>query len=355
MIILNENYSSAQDWDAFVEGHPEARYCQLYHYSDAAAAYGFDARHLCFLKNEDIVGVLPAVRVTSLLFGRKLVSQPFSEYGGLLIAPDLTNDEIGHIIQLLKQVLLRYDIPCIEMHGCNGVSEENCSKYFSRRNPHQYAYLKLDRPIEELWRNVVRYEVRKAVSKAQRSNIIVEEQCDQENISRAFFPLYLQSMKRLGAPPHSLEYYIRCCQFFPHKMKIFWARRNGALIAALVGFTCGKRVNIVSTVSDPAFWDYRPNDLLHWEFIKWARDEGYEYFDFGSVRYKGQLRYKEKWGCTIRNHAYYFLTANDALPMRVTFDSSSRLMKAFANIWSTCVPLRLTQMAGPVIRKHLVR
>jgi hypothetical protein len=355
MIVLNDNYSAAEKWDGFVQNNAESRYCHLYHYGYATEIYGFQPKHFCFLKDEDVVGVLPAVYVRSSFFGRKLVSQPFSEYGGLLLAPTLTSDEIGEIIQLLTSFLAQYKIPCIEMHGCNAVAHEYCAKYFDLRNPHKHAYLELNQPVEQIWKSVVQYQVRKAVNKAQHSGMIVEQRCDEQIIAELFFPLYLQSMKRLGIPPHSVKYYIRCYRYFPDKMKIFWALRKGKAIAGLLGFTCGQRVNIVNTVSDPAYWQYRPNDLLHWEFVKWAHEEGYQYFDFGSVRYEGQLRYKEKWGCTIRDHGYYLLTAGGDRRRVVTFDSSSRLMSNFATIWSTCIPYRLGKTLGPIIRKHLVR
>jgi hypothetical protein len=232
---------------------------------------------------------------------------------------------------------------------------EYCAKYFKLCNPHKYAYLKLDRPMQNMWNEIVDRQVRKAVNKAKRSNIMTEQGCDEESISRRFFPLYLQSMKRLGVPPHSVEYFVRCWHFLQNRMKIFWAVREGKTIAALLGFTCGIRVNIVSTASDASYWDYRPNDLLHWEFIKWAQEEGYEYFDFGSVRYEGQLRYKQKWGCTIRDHSYYLLSADGREGKTMTFDSSSWLMKNLATVWSKYVPCSLSKAIGPVIRKYLVR
>ena len=36
----------------------------------------------------EVVGVLPLVRIASRLFGRRLVSMPFLDYGGVLAEPD---------------------------------------------------------------------------------------------------------------------------------------------------------------------------------------------------------------------------------------------------------------------------
>ncbi len=74
------------DWDDFVAAHPDA---SAYHRA-AAVAVGAEAFGLpvTFLTARDsqgqLVGVLPLVEQSSLVFGRFLVSVPFFTYGGIL-------------------------------------------------------------------------------------------------------------------------------------------------------------------------------------------------------------------------------------------------------------------------------
>jgi hypothetical protein len=120
-----------------------------------------------------------------------------------------------------------------------------------------------------------------------------------------------------------------------------------------MGFTVGKRIQITHIVSDEMSWGLRTNDLVHWEFIKWGCENGYSEFDFGSVRYDGQRRYKKKWGTKTENGGYYFLST---MPAKIrTFGSSSKTMRTFSKIWSLCVPRFVTPILGPVIRKQLIR
>jgi hypothetical protein len=106
-------------------------------------------------------------------------------------------------------------------------------------------------------------------------------------------------------------------------------------------------------VSDPADWQYRPNDLLHWEYICHAIERGCAYFDFGSVRYDGQRLYKSKWGCTFIDQAYGFISARSQ-PVR-TFNSSSSTMQRLAAVWARYMPQRLADRLGPAIRQVLAR
>jgi hypothetical protein len=161
-------------------------------------------------------------------------------------------------------------------------------------------------------------------------------------------------MKRLGSPPHHESYFTECLRALKGRMRIVWALHENEPIAGLLGYSCGARVSIVNIVSDERFWHLRPNDVVHWEYIKWACEAGYRYFDFGSVRYEGQGQFKEKWGCVLEDSAYYYLTLKPGTRYE-SFDSSSRRMALAGKIWKQYVPLAMTKALGPVLRKHLLR
>lgn len=46
--------------------------------------------------------------------------------------------------------------------------------------------------------------------------------------------------------------------------------------------------------------DGLPNDLAHWELIRWAVFEKRRVFDFGTACYARQLRFKKKWGVSFK-------------------------------------------------------
>src|SRR5258706_9739787 len=89
MITLTEDWNDRVVWDNFVEGHEQGRFCHLFNYSDVVACYDYTPARIAFMKKGTLVAVLPAALAHSLLFGPNLVSQPFSEYGGLLVDPSL--------------------------------------------------------------------------------------------------------------------------------------------------------------------------------------------------------------------------------------------------------------------------
>ena len=193
--------------------------------------------------------------------------------------------------------------------------------------------------------------VRKAVRKAQRSGLQCYLETNPKSIAEDFYPLYLRSMKKFGTPPHPLSFFSNCLHYLNPYMKLFLVKDGQRTIAALLGFTTGKRVQIISTTSDERYLDKRPNDLAHWEFIKWACDNGYEYFDFGPVRYEGQRRFKEKWGVTLLDYSYFFLCPGKPdIGDGLTYSKKAEFL---ASVWRRLVPLPLTKTIGPWFRRQL--
>lgn len=344
------------EWDSFVEHHPEGRFFLLSGYKQAIEeTYGYEGQYYLFKRGGEIVAVLPSFKVKSLLSGRRLLSLPFAEYGGLL-GKDLSLDELKEIAEFLRQILLDYKLPFLEIHGGLGVSPKLISSVFHPVPMYQYAILPL-REAGKIWDNVLDREVRKAVRKAQKADLVAYEETTEESISQKFYPLYLASMKRLGTPPHPKTLFLNYLRYLKDNMRLFIVEYGDLTIAALLGFVLGKRVHIIHTASDPEYWDKRPNDLVHWEFIKWACENEYELFDFSVVRYEGQARYKKKWGVQLLDYSYYYLfpdegNSGDAKPMD---PSSRRSIRCFAWLWRHCVPLGLTEPLGLPIRRRLGR
>ncbi len=122
MIRVEDGWRDAEAWNSFVASHPQARYCQLFGYGRVVACYGYQPRYLGFLRNRDLVGILPAAEVSSILYGRRLISQPFSEYGGMLLHPDLSDEEVQAAVGALCDYLgERSRASSLELHGNHGL------------------------------------------------------------------------------------------------------------------------------------------------------------------------------------------------------------------------------------------
>jgi len=71
MIVLKDDWQDAEAWDDFVQRHDQARFCHLFGYASVAACYGYVPRNICFARNGEIIGVLPAVQLKSYFLDGK--------------------------------------------------------------------------------------------------------------------------------------------------------------------------------------------------------------------------------------------------------------------------------------------
>jgi hypothetical protein len=105
----------------------------------------------------------------------------------------------------------------------------------------------------------------------------------------------------------------------------------------------------VIAVSDSNFQNIRPNDAVHWEFIRWACNNGFKWFDFGRVREgSGQFEYKGKWGPKLKELPSYFLLWK-AKEIPIVDPSQHSLA---TKIWGK-MPLLATKLVGMRLRKGL--
>jgi len=300
-----------------------------------------------------LAGIFPSVAVGR--GSRRLISQPFNEYGGPL-TKNLSPTQFAELARILLQLTEQENCHSIEIRGGIGCEPMAKSEFCKRHQLHSYAVLPL-REKECLWRESLTNEARKAIKRSQQAGLRVEILRGQSAVAVPFYELYLVSMKRLGVPPHPREFFANLADGFGDQVVSAAVIHQERRIAYLLGIITGKRLQVYVSASDPQAWPMRPNDLAHWELMNWAFAAGITVFDFGSARYAGQIHFKQKWGVTFQDYSYYLIgPANSDLISRVhSINSSSKLMATAAGLWRHMVPVRLSSVLGRPIRKYLTK
>lgn len=354
LTVTRARAEDAGSWDQFVNSHPEGRYCHLWGYKQALErAYRYHCVYLKFLLGQKLIGVFPSIKVRRR--GGWLISQPFNEYGGPLTQL-LSAGEYQELTHHLVRAALDEGCHAIEVRGGIGCEQAAQAAGWATQPLHSYALLTLSDP-DQLWRKSLTNEARKGVNKGRKSGLTVEIRRGMAAIGDPFYNLYLVSMKRLGVPPHSEDFFKELAAGIGDRLVAAWALNEDRPAAILLGATTGQRVHIFVIASAPEAWPMRPSDLAHWELIHWACREGLQVFDFGSARYSGQIQFKKKWGVTLHDYCFYLIGAPESgRKLKIeTVQTSSRSMSAMAALWRWVMPLGLTQMIGPPIRKYLTK
>jgi len=138
---------------------------------------------------------------------------------------------------------------------------------------------------------------------------------------------------------------------FSEKAKIVMVYKDKQPLAAslIIGFK--------DTLENPwasALREYSrlsPNMLLYWTMLEYACDNDYSYFDFGrSSPDEGTYKFKKQWGAEpITLHWHYISIKGKSADTETS--EKSKFEKAI-NLWQK-LPVSVTKIIGPMIRKHI--
>ncbi|HEV2390682.1 MAG TPA: hypothetical protein VGS04_08165, partial [Nitrososphaerales archaeon] len=222
----------ASSWNEFCLGRESTFVHDIAWREILIESYGYDARYFIMESKEGLVGVMPAVRIRSRIFGSRLVSMPFFEQGGPLLRDgELLVPLLGEVDSVLEHEGLEY----LELRNPAGIGGEAVQS--QRLSGDQYGYvtfrLSLKRPIEEVWRSTEKSAVRWAVRKAKSAGVLVVP-VDAEDGLREFYAMYTTTMRRHGSPAHPYKFF----QLIQRKLapRIWLATYSGTPVAGILVF-----------------------------------------------------------------------------------------------------------------------
>jgi len=137
--------------------------------------------------------------------------------------------------------------------------------------------------------------LRNDISRAEKKGISVEEGSKEELkwIYNAVKRRYSEQNKRVSTTEmYLLDLYDT---FYPQNMKIFVAKYEGEIVGGLLNIYKNKKIlnwmgNVKTNIRGVS-----PNDLLHWEVIKWATEHGLKYYELVGANTERLCHYKSKY------------------------------------------------------------
>lgn len=231
-----------------------------------------------------LAGVLPLVRVRSVLFGHYLVSMPFLNYGGPLGDDAAVRALAAHAARLA---------------GAGGVRllEMRSARELPLDLPvsHRKITVLLDLPgsTEALWKQLDA-KVRSQVRRPQKEGIAMRFGPDQVG---PFFDVFARHMRDLGTPTQPRLLFSTIAELFGDHVWFGCAYHAEQPVACGCGFRWGNEFEMTWASSLNAYNRVAPNMLLYWSFMERAIHEGVRVFNFGRCSPgAGTHRFKRQWG-----------------------------------------------------------
>ncbi len=289
---------AAEEWDRFVRAQAGWTH---FHQHGWRQVFERVFGHECFyLEARDeagaLQGVLPLVRVRSLLFGHYLVSVPFLNYGGPLGTPaavqalaawaaDRAREDGVRLLELRSRRELPLELPV----------------------SHRKVTVVLDLPPGDPDRLFKSFDskLRSQVRRPQKEGVEVRFGPDQVG---PFFDVFSAHMRDLGTPTQPRRLFETILEVFPDA----WfgcAWLGGKPVAGGAGFVWGGEYEMTWASALSAYNKVSPNMGLYWAFMQRAVSEKLSLFNFGRCSVgAGTHRFKRQWGSRDETLWWYQVT-----------------------------------------------
>ena len=329
----------AGEWDAFVERQGGTHFHRHGWREVFQRVFGHQCLYLAARDQTGaLAGVLPLVRVRSLLFGHYLVSVPFVNYGGPLgsdeavrlltsWAADRARSDGVKLLELRSRAPLPVDLPV----------------------SHRKITVVLDLPAEGPDALMKRFEakLRSQVRRPAKEGIEVRFGPDQVE---PFYRVFSRHMRDLGTPAMPRRFFEEIARVFPDA----WfgcAWLGDTPVAGGAGFVWGREFEMTWASSLHSYNRLSPNMGLYWAFMRRAMDQRLTRFNFGRCTPgSGTHRFKSQWGSRDEQLHWYQVTPDGAPAATPSPDAGA--FSYGPRVWRK-LPVGLATWLGPRIVRYI--
>ena len=330
------------EWDKLTANFENSK---IYHLYEWGVLLNKVCNHKIFYLTES-EGIFPLALIKSRLFGDRLISLPFADYGGpLATGKDTIESLVSKSIKLAHGLNLDFmEIRCPDQRYFEIFETQG----FIRREDYFTYILHLNNNLDELWKNIGDKN-RNMVRKAEKNNVQIKV-ASTENDLKEFYYLYLKTMKKLGSPPQPYQYFGNMWQmFYPQHLILPMATYENKCIACGIFFLYNRTIHHAYSCISRQYLNLAPNDLIQWWMIKWGTEQGYVSLDSGRTRAgAGNVLFKKRWGgkCVVMPYFYKFFKHELDERQEIKYKNLSKL-------WSKYVPNAAANRIGPWIIKQI--
>ena len=286
--------------------------------------------------------MIPLMEIKSSLTGRRGVSLPFSDFSEPLLRGPFNGEAI---FETLSRTARERRWKHFEIRGRSVIPSG--ATVLARFYGHRLA---LAAGADDLLARTGS-SVRRAIRKAEASGLSVRIARSREAILQ-FYALHVRTRRKHGVPPQSKEFFLNIHKHIvePGLGFIVVASRESRALASAVFFNAGKIALYKFGASDERLQQYRPNNLVMWEGIKYLAESGAKVLHLGrtSPANEGLRRFKMGWGASEETIEYFrydtarreWITGAPDLPRLAT--------AVFGRL-----PLAVNRLVGTVVYPHL--
>lgn len=250
----------------------------MFEWSRILQTYGYSPRYYYLEHEGEIKSIFPCAKTK-----KGIVSLPFVDY--------ITLDSV----EIAKKVW-----SSCRAEGSSFEHYSTTEYYFDKLSSKRFAssfVLDISKGMDDVWKNSFTKKMRNQIRKAQKASVNVKLVDNPQDLVNEYYDLYLKTMKRIGALPHTKNFLEKVISELYQHVRLFSASRAEKSIGFLLSFVYNGHLHIWGNVSDPKFLWAAPNNLLYYAAIKHGVEQDLYKIDFGSTpEGSGHAHFKDSFG-----------------------------------------------------------
>ncbi len=357
--IMSFTFQTADpEWDAFLSRTPGGHYAQASFWAESKAEVGWQvARVIARQTGGQIVGgaqlllkKLPVGGSVAVAYKAPVVAPTAPEATALILT------EVHRVARQLRVQYLTIQPP----EGGESMSEQLCALGYRPCQGWGYppvtTTIDLTQDIDQIAQRMHK-DVRRNLRKAQRAGIHLRVGTEAD--LDTFYDLLVSTSKRNSFGVQSMAYYRRLWRSAAAQgaVQLFFAEGDGEVLATGLRLCLGDTMYGLAAGRSGARDKDKPNELLYWETINWAKAHGYRRFDFGGIDSTGDLASKIASGKVTlddlqRLHTFKLGFGGDVVcsPIAYEYVPNPALRLIYQGIWRNERLQGLMHKAGPLLR-----
>lgn len=332
------------EWRLFIDSAPGSTVAHLIEWRDLIAeVFGYEPVYRVARRGGRICGALPAFVVRSAVLGPHIISVPFLNSGGICATDDearlaLTNDALSLTrLNRARHFELRCAYP-----PPDGMSA---------REHKVRIVLDLPETADQLWKSL-RSEIRNRTRRAQKAGLKVEFGSTELD---GFHRVFSENMRDLGVPAHPLRFFVAVLKTYAvsnTQAELAVVKDGSHVIGGAILLKFRDTVEAPWISCSRVHFEQCPNNILYWELMRRACEEGFRIFDFGrSSPNTGPAVFKMRWGARAEQLYWHYVLPNGG-PLPSEANSSNPRFRLASALWKRA-PRAVTSFLGPRLIAHL--
>lgn len=337
---------SIETWHCFVSQSAPASFfyspawCQL-----IADVFGHSFYCLSTHENDSgkvhVSALLPMVNVRSRLFGNRLVSLPFCNWGG-----PIGGAQADHALLVTAARKLARSLRAKHLE-IRADQEVECDAPARRHKVRMVMDLPESREaFQASLASKVRSQTRRPLRAGATFHVGGADDVD------AFYDVFARNMRDLGTPVLPLRFFREMARRFPEEVRVALVKLESRPVAAGFLIRNGSRMEIPWAASLREANRLGVNMLLYSEAIGYAIDAGCKEFDFGrSTENSGTYKFKRQWGAQ-PEALFWYAWHKDEPDAGPGLSPENPGFSLAISIWQR-LPVWLTKILGPPLARNL--